>query len=192
MNGMIFLSPSLDSGREQAIASEKGRLLSEKNISLNGYTGREMVVELSEGILKTRMYVTRQRLYQIIVVMPKPRASTGEKIRFEESIADKFLDSFKLTMNADKQYFELWELLQGQRGDQSTELLFLPGAASNKFNHNQNAKRSVAGMKKKQIYRALALTRMSSLALAIFADVVITVIVILNSLRLLRFDSSGS
>ncbi|MCW5968684.1 MAG: cation-translocating P-type ATPase [Blastocatellales bacterium] len=43
----------------------------------------------------------------------------------------------------------------------------------------------------KFIFVALALAGMSSLALAIFADVGITVLVILNSLRLLRFESNG-
>jgi Zn2+/Cd2+-exporting ATPase len=40
----------------------------------------------------------------------------------------------------------------------------------------------------KLLFVALALAGMSSLALAIFADVGVTVLVILNSLRLLRFE----
>ena len=42
----------------------------------------------------------------------------------------------------------------------------------------------------KLIFIGLAIADLSSLALAIFADVGVTVIVILNSLRLLRFESA--
>ncbi len=92
----------LDSGRDQAIASEKGKLLEEKNISLDGHPGREIVAETPEGILKTRVYVVRQRLYQIILFTPSSQMRSKESGQLDQSMTHKFFESFRLTIKPEE------------------------------------------------------------------------------------------
>jgi hypothetical protein len=73
--------------------SSKGKLLSQRNINLGSYPGREFKLQLSQGvILKSRFYlVDRRRFYQVFVV-------TDKEQDLVKSI-DGFLTSFKLTKN---------------------------------------------------------------------------------------------
>jgi hypothetical protein len=67
----------------------ENRLVEDRLISLDGNPGREVVVEQSEQVLvKARIYVVGQRLYQVIVIAPKAKGFPPE--------AAAFLDSFRL------------------------------------------------------------------------------------------------
>src|SRR5215211_8115284 len=56
---------ALDKSRDRALA--KHRLISEKDITLDGIVGRELLVERDTGlILKRRFFYARQRLYHVI------------------------------------------------------------------------------------------------------------------------------
>jgi TonB family protein len=67
------------------------------DISIDGHPGRLLRERLPNGnILKAKMYLVGQRLYQIAVTIPKPDSSP-DMGRAYEKFADKFLDSFKLT-----------------------------------------------------------------------------------------------
>ena len=83
----------LDGSRDGQVRS-MGKLILEKNISLDGNPGRELVVEgkTSDGhdaSSKTRIFLVGNRLYQVIFAAPKGEASSSEM--------DDFLESFKLT-----------------------------------------------------------------------------------------------
>ncbi|MBD1900935.1 hypothetical protein NDI44_04480 [Trichocoleus sp. DQ-A3] len=73
--------------------SSKGKLLSQRNITLANSPGREFKVQLSQGvIIKSRFYlVDRRRFYQVFVV-------TDREQDLVKSI-DGFLTSFKLIKN---------------------------------------------------------------------------------------------
>ncbi|MEW5859674.1 MAG: hypothetical protein AB1861_20195 [Cyanobacteriota bacterium] len=73
--------------------SSKGKLLSQRNINLGNYPGREFKVQLSQGVIvKSRFYlVDRRRFYQVFVV-------TDKEQDLVKSI-DGFLTSFKVTKN---------------------------------------------------------------------------------------------
>src|SRR5688572_25364916 len=87
----------LDSGRDGGIASSKGELKSEKEIKLNGYSGREWVMELPGGLFATaRAYWIKRRLYQTIVVIALKASDTPELTKLRREVATKFLDSFTL------------------------------------------------------------------------------------------------
>ena len=70
-----------------------GRLSSETNITLEGYPGREILIDVPdwegrEMTLKARLFLVKNRLYQILWVAPKGKASVKEM--------DNFLQSLKL------------------------------------------------------------------------------------------------
>ena len=84
----------LDSGRDGAMGNSGGVLVSEEEISLDGYPGRHIVFEIpdemfpggGEGI--ARIYYVDGRLYQVVLI--------GEKGAFSPDETEMFLDSFHL------------------------------------------------------------------------------------------------
>lgn len=82
----------LDSMLDWIVSNIGGKLLSEQIISLDSYPGREIEVEAPEGfIIRSRLYLVKQRMYQLIVATSKEEA-------FSEN-AEKFFKSFKLLAN---------------------------------------------------------------------------------------------
>jgi len=78
----------LDGGRNGALANTKGKLLGEQNISLDGFPGREIVIEVpGKGLMKLRAFLVRQRLFQVMAV------GTKDKIDHEDTA--KYLTSFR-------------------------------------------------------------------------------------------------
>jgi hypothetical protein len=88
------LENMLDGSRDGAVANFNGKLVSETRITLAGHPGRELVITgrpPSGGpgsTLKGRMFMVKNRLYQVMVMAPKGQAGAKE--------ADAFLQSFKL------------------------------------------------------------------------------------------------
>lgn len=79
----------LDNARDGAVSSAKGKLKSEKRISLGSAPGRELLIESeSRGSVRTRLYAVKSRLYQTMVVGPKKLVDSKE--------ATKFLDSLQI------------------------------------------------------------------------------------------------
>ena len=95
---------ALDQSRDRALA--KHRLISEKEITLDGIVGRELLVERDIGlILKGRFFYAKQRLYHVILTAPpnvvfrdgKPSPDPKDRTDLFEKTSAKFFDSFKLT-----------------------------------------------------------------------------------------------
>jgi hypothetical protein len=82
-------------------------LISEKEIFLSEQTGREWLVEKGDLILRIRAFFIKGRVYQIAIGTPRnvtfksgqTSANPSDRTQFYESIATKFLDSFKLKTN---------------------------------------------------------------------------------------------
>ena len=69
---------------------DKGKLLKERNISLNGYLGKEIEFLDVDGLTyKTRIYLVKQRVYQEVAVFKNPKLLLSQD-------TDKFLNSFKI------------------------------------------------------------------------------------------------
>lgn len=93
----------LDRGREGGIASSGGELKSEKEIKLNGYFGREWMLELPGGFLATaRAYWAKRRLYQTVFVIAPQAGDSPEVIKLRQEVATRFLDSFRLSGDVSK------------------------------------------------------------------------------------------
>ena len=84
----------LDGARDQALSQKGMELKSETEIKLRTNFGRDWVVNAPSGLLRARAYWANQRLYQLVVFIPKSEAGTINSN--SESLASKFLDSFAL------------------------------------------------------------------------------------------------
>jgi hypothetical protein len=79
----------LDFAREGALNSSRGKLRSEKKIMLDGYPGRDLIIDAENGsVIRLRLYAVGRRLYQVLAVGPATVA-TSRDVTF-------FLDSLRL------------------------------------------------------------------------------------------------
>jgi hypothetical protein len=78
----------LDAARAGAVASAKGKLKTEKKITLGKHPGRELLIENDKGMVRTRIYAVDQKLYQTVV--------SGAKAFVQGKDAERFFESFKL------------------------------------------------------------------------------------------------
>ena len=88
-----YAEKMLDGARNCTLGNTHGQLVSETNITLAGYPGRELVIEARAEdrppmTIKGRLFMVKNRLYQVTVVAPRGKA--GDKV------IDDFLQSFKL------------------------------------------------------------------------------------------------
>lgn len=87
----------LDYGAKNAVASIKSELLEIKEITLDGFPGRFLKEKLKSGeIMRVKMYLAGQRMYQIAITTPNEENAVPETLKFYEEIANRFLDSFKI------------------------------------------------------------------------------------------------
>jgi hypothetical protein len=88
----------LDRGREGGIASSGGELVSETEIKLSGYFGREWSLKLPGGLTaKVRAYWVKRRLFQMVFVKSPKANDSQETIKLRQLAETKFLDSFTLS-----------------------------------------------------------------------------------------------
>jgi hypothetical protein len=83
----------LNNARDSMLASLSGKLVLETRKSLEDYPGRELAVDMkmsdgTDGVMKARIYLVKNRLYQVMVLADKEDEDAGTITRF--------LDSFKL------------------------------------------------------------------------------------------------
>jgi hypothetical protein len=83
----------LSNARDTMITSLSGELVLETRKSLGNFPGRELVVDTimpdyKYGVMKARIYLVNNRLYQVMALVDKMNADT--------SAITRFLDSFKL------------------------------------------------------------------------------------------------
>lgn len=97
IDGPEHKTEALDHAREGGLRAVSGRLLSQTDISINGYPGRFIVVDSPNGgpngsLIQNKVYLVGSRLYSMQVAIPKgaPVSNTA---------AEKFLDSFELAHN---------------------------------------------------------------------------------------------
>lgn len=86
---------ALKQARERAVEQAKGKVLQEKKVKLGSYPGLELIVETPSTIIKSTFYAVKQRLYQIVILLPTDQRLTI--VKFQDTVAAKFLSSFKLT-----------------------------------------------------------------------------------------------
>jgi hypothetical protein len=79
----------LDAGRDNTIRSLNAKLIRENDIAVEGYPGRDLVLDMGDGSAqRVRYFVTDYDLYQIILGVPKDEALTDN--------AERYISSFHL------------------------------------------------------------------------------------------------
>ena len=88
------LEKMLDASRDGSVANVGGKLVREEKITLMGNPGRDLVIDTGSSagpgarLLRGRLFIVGNRMYQIMVVTPKNQKSSPE--------TEAFLQSFKL------------------------------------------------------------------------------------------------
>lgn len=72
----------LDRVRDGAVTGIKGTLVSGKNITHKGYPGREFQASTQGALYTSRIFLVKDRLYQMVVVAPATQLSAAETNRF--------------------------------------------------------------------------------------------------------------
>lgn len=75
--------------RDDKVKSMSGKLVSEKDIVVQGHPGKEIVIEAEEWTYRARIIVTPFDLYAVQVTVPKGEPATSAAI-------EEFFSSFKL------------------------------------------------------------------------------------------------
>ena len=83
----------LDHMHEGEVKASQGKLLSMTEIELDGYPGREFIVELPNSMFRMRYYLVGQRFYQIAV----RTTNAADVARAMVEMTDEFFASFKLS-----------------------------------------------------------------------------------------------
>jgi hypothetical protein len=85
-----MLKPFFDNAIQGAVNTVNGKLLSEKDISIGKYPGREVKVDYKEGyaVITIRLYLVKNRMYMLEAITKTTKDANA-------SLA-KFMNSFKL------------------------------------------------------------------------------------------------
>jgi hypothetical protein len=73
-----------------AVSNVKGKLLSEKNVSIGGFEGREARIDFQDGmaVIRIRMFLVHNKMYMLETIT--------ETSKDNNASITKFMDSFKL------------------------------------------------------------------------------------------------
>ncbi len=82
-----------DSSRDEMLKVFEGKLANEKSVSLQGYPGREVQINISGGEAKGRFFVVKERLYQLFIMRLKLADESSNE-------ADRFFGSFQIVPDA--------------------------------------------------------------------------------------------
>jgi hypothetical protein len=87
----------LDGGRDGAVATINGKLISETDISLKTIPGRALAVEGATELLKARIYLAGLRLYLVMIVANKDQLASPETSSLFNASVERYFGSFKVT-----------------------------------------------------------------------------------------------
>jgi TonB family protein len=95
---------TLDGLLNAFLKDKSKKLLNERDMKIEGYAGRELLVEDGDNFLACRTFLTRTRAYEIMLYVPRQSAfksgrASSDRSDFTDSyelISTQFFDSFKL------------------------------------------------------------------------------------------------
>lgn len=76
---------TLDFARDLLLTLSTGKLLSHEDLSLDGFSGRQVRVEKGKRVWTLRAYVVKERMYQLMTTELKGKEQTPEVAKFFES-----------------------------------------------------------------------------------------------------------
>jgi len=86
----------LDGIVEKEVAKVSGRLVGQADISLNGFSGREVTIEVADGFWVDRLYLVKRRVYFVSAFAAKRQADVKEMNKEQHAIIQKYFESFAL------------------------------------------------------------------------------------------------
>jgi len=93
-----LIKAMLDGGRDGGLSADGAELISETDIKLSGFSGREWSLRFPKGMTATaRAYVVKNRLYQTIFVTNPKANETEAETKLRQQAQMKFLNSFALS-----------------------------------------------------------------------------------------------
>jgi hypothetical protein len=79
----------LGGSRDGAVANVHGTLMFESPMSLNGYPGKDLIISIKSGGIRSRIYYAHNRLYTVMV--------SGPMYEMNSTLTNQVLDSFNFT-----------------------------------------------------------------------------------------------
>jgi TonB family protein len=87
---------ALDGARDEGVRNVKGRVLEEKDITLEAHPGRYLRIEAANGLtIRSKLILVGSRLYNL-AVFTYDKEAPAAILTFHEEVAVKFLNSFGL------------------------------------------------------------------------------------------------
>ena len=86
---------TLDGAREELLSNKTRKLISETDIRLDSHLGREIKIEQGDLVSVSRIFLVRERLFQVVVFAskgPKP----DDVAKFQEDVRQRIFSSFKV------------------------------------------------------------------------------------------------
>lgn len=98
-----YVKAVLDGARDRVLAGG-GRLLSESEIKVEGYAGREWLIVDGPLLFRARAFLAKDRFYQVVLAAPlsvafttgRPSAEASARTDLYEQMSERFFGSFKL------------------------------------------------------------------------------------------------
>jgi hypothetical protein len=81
------IKQTLDFARDLLVTLSSGKLLVDKDISLDGFPGRQIRVEKGKKVWTLRAYVVKTRMYQLMTTEQKGKEQSAEAEKFFQSFA---------------------------------------------------------------------------------------------------------
>lgn len=115
-----LVKKALDSAREGSLAritKEDPRIIKESEISIDGHPGRFLQVELKgDGMVRMRYAVAGNRVYIVGVGSPKTKPTIVNATNDYETLATRFMDSFKLIPELEADLTTSWKEFSSPEG----------------------------------------------------------------------------
>jgi hypothetical protein len=96
------IEKAFDGGSNRLTETAKGYVISQKKIATGNIPGREVVIENGVAVVKLRMYLVKNRLYQVVVSYPDPNNTSEGLVKFYNANNARFFDSFVINAAAGK------------------------------------------------------------------------------------------
>jgi hypothetical protein len=90
----------LDGIVEKEVAKVAGRL-GQRDIELNGFSGREVTIEVVDGFWVDRLYLVKGRVYFVSAFAAKRQVDAKEINKEQHAIIQKYFESLRLKLNHD-------------------------------------------------------------------------------------------
>lgn len=88
----------LDGFADKEVTKVGGKLISQTDIEIIGYPGRELRIEVADGFWADRVYLVGKRLYLLSAFAVKTTATSKEISDLQNAVIRKYFDSFKLKL----------------------------------------------------------------------------------------------